>query len=184
MAEKVSFSGPNKLIIVNNGETSLDAELDIYSAWKRWVIQLNNAEFLQALRTVGGDPIGGGQEVSPYFFLMNGWQLRPYEGDHELTIEGNLYVDGGGVPFVPTIGNYTVLIRLETSSKSITTTVSVSTGSGLSTDEHEQLFALPLDAEIASAVWTQTLTGSPTGDSASAIVQRIQKLVKLLPGAL
>jgi len=184
MAEKVSFNGPSKLIIVNNGETSLDAETDIYSAWKRWVTQLNNAEFLQALRTVGGDPIGGGQEVSPYFFLLNGWRLRPYEGDHQLTVDGNLYVDGGGNPFTPTVGAYNVLVNLVTSSKSITTTVSVSTGSGLSVDEHNQLFALPLDAEVASAVWSQTLTGSPTGDSASAIVQRIQKLVKLLPGAL
>jgi len=184
MAELVSFDGLNKLIIVNDGETSLDAQSHVYSAWKRWVGGQNQANWLQALRTIAGDPIGGGQVVSPYYFLMNGWRLRPYEGDHQLTVDGNLFVDGGGNPFVPTSGSYNVLVNLNTSSKSITTTIEVSAGSGLSQEEHDQLFALPLDAEVADAVWTQTLTGNPSGDAAGAIVQRIQTLVKLLPGAL
>ncbi len=184
MPDLVSFDGPNKLIIVNDGETSLDALINIYSAWKRWTGGENQANWLQALRTIAGDPIGGGQVVSPYFFLMNGWKLRPYEGDHQLTVDGNLFVDGGGNPFVPTSGSYNVLINLNTTSKSITTTISVSTGSGLSDAESDQLFALPLDAEVADAVWSQTLTGNPSGDAAGAIVQKIQTLVKLLPGAL
>jgi len=184
MAEKVTFDGPNKLIIAKYGETSLDAKADIYSAWKRWVTGQNQAQWLQALRTIGGDPIGGSQEVSPYFFLLNGWRLRPYEGNHRLVVDGNLFVDGGGNPFVPTSGSYNVLVELQTSSKSITTTISVSTGSGLDQEEHDKLFALPLDAEIADAVWSETLSGNPSGSSASAIVQKIQQLVKLLPGAL
>jgi len=184
MAEKVTFDGLNKLIIVDNGETSLDAAIDIYSAWKRWLVADHEANWLQALRTIAGDPIGGGQVVSPYFFLLNGWQVRPYEGNHQLEVDGNLFVDGGGNPFTPTVGAYNVLATLNLSSKSITTTVSVSTGSGLSQAESDQLFALPLDAEVADAVWSKELSGYTTTGQAGQIVQKIQQLVKLLPGAL
>jgi len=184
MAELVTFDGPNKLIIINNGEEVIDAQRDVYSAWKRWLTIDYEAKWLQAMRTVAGDPIGGGQVISPYFFMMNGWRIRPYEGDHRLVVDGNLFVDGGGNPFVPTVDPYEVLVQLHTSSKSITTTVEVSAGSGLSQDEHDQLFALPSEQEITESVWSETLSGSPSGDSASAIVQKIQTLVKLLPGAL
>jgi len=54
----------------------------------------------------------------------------------------------------------------------------------LSQDEHDQLFALPLDAEVADAVWSETLSGYDTDGSAGQLVQKIQQLVKLLPGAL
>jgi len=101
-----------------------------------------------------------------------------------LTVDGNLFVDGGGNPFVPTSGSYNVLVNLNTSSKSITTTVSVSTGSGLSQAESDQLFALPLDAEVANAVWSEPLSGYTPDGQAGQIVQKIQQLVKLLPGAL
>jgi hypothetical protein len=77
-----------------------------------------------------------------------------------------------------------VLVNLNTSSKSITTTIEVSAGSGLSQDEHDQLFALPLDAEVADAVWSETISGYSIDGTAGQIVNKIQQLVKLLPGAL
>ena len=123
MAEKVTFDGPNKIIQVNFGETELSAERDVYSAWKRWVVTPPSASqvpfnsgYFDALRTVGGDPIGAGQEISPYFFLINGWRMRSWEGDHFLRVLGNLYVDeadGGGSPIVPTQGNYQIVGGIE-----------------------------------------------------------------------
>ena len=114
MAEKVTFDGPNKLIIVNDGEITLDTDSDIYGAWKRWLIEQDGptSKYLQAVRTIGGDPTVTGQFVSAYFFLMNGWRIRPYEGDHQLIINGNLYLDAGvsGGAFIPTVGDYNVLI--------------------------------------------------------------------------
>lgn len=132
---KVTFNGTNKLIIVNNGETILDVGVDIYSDWKEWFLQSDNAKYLQSLRTIGGDPTVGGQSVAPYYFLMNGWRIRPYEGNHVLTVDGNLFVDGGGNPFVSTVGNYNVLINLTTSIRAVT----IVAGSGLSEQEHTQL---------------------------------------------
>jgi hypothetical protein len=44
MADPVTFDGPNRLIIVNDGETELEAERDIYSAWKRWMFSLEKMD--------------------------------------------------------------------------------------------------------------------------------------------
>jgi hypothetical protein len=121
---KVTFDGPNKLIIVDNAITSIDVEVDLYSDWKEWMLVSDNSKYLQAFRAVGGDDLVGGQTVSGYFFLMNGWRVRPYEGDHMLVVDGNLFVDGGGNPFVPTVGNYNVLVNLQTSVNAVTSLVS------------------------------------------------------------
>lgn len=143
---QVTFDGPNKLIIVDNGVTELDATVDLYSDWKEWMLTSgsDNAKYLPAFRTTGGDELPGGQFISGYFFLTNGWRIRPYEGDHGLTIVGNLFVDGGGNPFVPTLGDYTVMVNVQTSSNSLTSVVSSGSGAGLTTEEHDHLLAIPL----------------------------------------
>lgn len=127
---KVTFDGPNKLIIVDNGETELDAQVDLYSDWKEWMLIGDNAKYLPAFRTVGGDPLVDPQEISPYYFLLNGWQIRPYEGDHMLTVEGNVFVEGGGNPFIPTLGDYTVLVNLQTSVNAVTSFLSSGSDAG------------------------------------------------------
>lgn len=116
---KVTFDGINRLILVNTGVTYLDVEADLYSAWKKWV-QQGNLQYPQALRVVGGDPITGGKFVAPFFFLTNGWKIRPWEGDHTLVIDGNLFVDEqekyGDNPVVPTLGGYTVTVIINVTS--------------------------------------------------------------------
>jgi hypothetical protein len=143
----VTFDGPNKLIIVDNGVTDLDAKIDLYSDWKEWVLTSgsDHAKYLPAFRTTGGDELPGSQFISGYFFLTNGWRIRPYEGDHGLTVLGNLFVDGGGNPFVPTLGDYTVMVNVQTSSNSLTSVVSSGSDvGGLTDEEHDQLMAVPL----------------------------------------
>lgn len=71
-------------------------------------MQDDNAKYLSAFYTLGGDPLGGGLYVASYFFLMNGWRIRPMEANHTLILEGNVSVYGGGVPVVQTLGNYNV----------------------------------------------------------------------------
>jgi hypothetical protein len=44
------------------------------------------------------------------FFLENQWRIRPYEGDHTLTVDGNLYDRLGASPYVSTLGAYNVFI--------------------------------------------------------------------------
>jgi hypothetical protein len=103
-----TFDPASKTIVVNTGVTSISA-IDLYSRWKEWFI--SNSQYLPVFRVVGGDPVGGGIFVSSYFFLINGWRIRPYEGSHTLTITGNISVDGGGDPTVPTLGSYNVIVK-------------------------------------------------------------------------
>lgn len=103
----ITFDAQNKRIVL---DTAYVEVRDIYSRWKEWV-QSGNAEYPAAFRVVGGDPIGGGIFVSSYFFLLNGWRIRPMESDHTLTLDGNISVDGGGVPVVSTLGNFNVVVQ-------------------------------------------------------------------------
>ena len=103
----ITFDSSNKRIVLDT--TSVEVR-DIYSRWKEWV-QAENAEYLAAFRVVGGDPLGSGLYVSSYFFLQNGWRIRPKELDHTLTIDGNIAVDGGGIPVVPTLGSHNVVVQ-------------------------------------------------------------------------
>ena len=89
----VTFDGPNKLMIVNPGVTEIDVKVDLYSDWKEWTLLSDNSKYLPAMSAIGGEPIGGGIFVGSTFFFLNGWKLRPYEGNHTLNVVGNLYTD-------------------------------------------------------------------------------------------
>lgn len=88
--------------------TSVTAQ-EIYVAWVDWVVLSDNAKYLPAFRSVGGDDLSGGLFIPPYYFLLNGWRVRPMEANHTLSLTGNLFVDGGGDPIVVTLGSYRVL---------------------------------------------------------------------------
>jgi hypothetical protein len=114
------FDGVNKLISTQNNVDTFST-IDLYSAWKLWVQESDNSKFVEAIFTIGGEPIGGGQSVSPYFFLNTpaGWRMQAYGRDHELKIVGNLFSVDSSLPiFIPTVG-YTVLIAIERSSSAL-----------------------------------------------------------------
>jgi hypothetical protein len=104
----ITFDAATKRIILDSAFADVK---DIYSRWKEWVQLSDNAKYLPAFRAIGGDPLGGALYVSLYTFLINGWRVRPMEADHTLVITGNISVDGGGDPVVPTIGSYRVLVQ-------------------------------------------------------------------------
>lgn len=104
----ITFDAANKRIILDS--TFVDVK-DIYSRWKEWVQTGDNSKYLPAFRAIGGDPLGAGLYISLYTFLINGWRLRPMESNHTLNIHGNITVEEGGDPVVPTIGTYKVLVQ-------------------------------------------------------------------------
>lgn len=113
------FDGPNLLVVLEQSDGDLVTALDIYSEWKSWVQSGDGAGYPAAFRAIGGDPLGGGVFAGSYFFLQtpSGWRIRPREAAHELTIDGNLFVDADGDDlFVPTLGAFQVQIQLTTSS--------------------------------------------------------------------
>jgi hypothetical protein len=105
----IVFDPINKRIILDSAYVSA---AQIYSRWKEWVTIDDNAKYDQALRVLGGDPLGGSLYAATNFFLMNGWRIRPMESDHALVITGTITVDGGGNPIVNTLGNHNVVVQL------------------------------------------------------------------------
>lgn len=121
MASKLTIDMPNRLIVAKPGVTDLDAAIDLYSDLKEdWLANANGETRMEfPVRTIGGDPLGAGLQAGAYFFLRNdlGWRIRPQEADHELVIVGNLYPESPAYDmFVPTLGAYTVAIKLERAS--------------------------------------------------------------------
>lgn len=101
----ITFDPINKRIVLDSAYVTAG---QIYSRWKEWVLTGSNSKYAQAFSVLGGDPLGGGLFVASYFFLMNGWRIRPMEANHTLILEGNIAVLGGGVPVVQTLGQFNV----------------------------------------------------------------------------
>lgn len=135
------FNGTTKIITLTTGTTTLDVR-DLYSRWKEWT-QTDGAGFLQAMSVVGGEPVDVGQGiyVTSYFFLENGWKIKPQEANHKLIVKNGILIDAaGGDPFVQTTGNYNVLIQYSQPVKSETVSIS---GSSIT------------PSEVANAVWDE-----------------------------
>lgn len=149
LRHKVTFDATNKLILVNHGVTTLNWQIDVYSAWKEWMrleSHFENPAVLPALRTVGGDNItsDGQRKLGATFFLTNGWRLKPWSGDHRLSIIGNVFTDEGDSILVPVDGDFKIVIEQTVSSLTEVITPAASGGTGQ-----------PSAQDIASAVWDQ-----------------------------
>lgn len=135
-----SIDGPGRLITLTPGTVSF-AVPALYSAWVDWVALSDNAKYLPAFRTVGGDDVDltAGTKVPAYCYLTNAWRVRPQEADHTLNVTGGvLLVDGGGDPFVNPIADFVVRVNYSQPVQAIT----VATGGG----------GGPSAADIAAAV--------------------------------
>lgn len=171
----VTFDGVNKLIICNSGTTELNVKIDLYSDWKEFSLTSDNAKYLQAFSTTGGDTLDTGVYLGDYYFLENGWKIRPYEGNHVLTVTGNLFSRDGLSPFVSTLGAYNVSIRSKYSSL---TQTAGSGGSGATANDiwNSQLegsvTAKQLLRLISSVLIGETSITS-TGDSATVIFRDV-----------
>ncbi len=105
-----------------------------------WALTSDNLKYNPAFSELGGNTIdaGAGTSVPVYGFLINTWRISPDEADHTLAVTGGIIlVDGGGDPFVDTVGDFTVRINYQQPVQAIV--VSISTGSGLSVEQDEQL---------------------------------------------
>jgi hypothetical protein len=103
---KVTFDGPNKLIIINTGVTNIDVMTEMYLPWKQWVID-EGSMYLAAFRAFGGDPTTTDQNAPYYYFLINNW--RVVATNVNVVISENLYSDNYENPYV--ITNSSVLSK-------------------------------------------------------------------------
>lgn len=147
----ITIDPANKRIILDSASVTAQA---IYVAWVDWVALSDNMKYPPAFSSVGGDDLGGGLFIPPYYFLLNGWRVRPMEANHNLTITGNLFVDGGGVPVVSTLGTYQINVNY---------TVPVQ-AQGISTSGS----TAPTSEQNADAVWAKVLED---GEAASNLMR-------------
>ena len=193
---KFIVDGPNLLLIAKPGVVSVDVQTDLYSdAKEHWLATADN-KYNFPLRTVGGDPIGGGKFAGDLYFLQNGWKIRPQEANHELLLDGNLFLDAaevGGI-FVPTLGGYTVLTTVQRSAD-VRGILTGATPPDWTATEREQIRQrLGIDgvtsspgatpslatavavASVPSSVWGTTLPGAFAAGTAAWLVDYIRKL--------
>lgn len=122
MGEKVEFDEINKIINVTlapdgNGDIFIDVKTDLYSAGKKdWVENENLRKFYFPITAVGGNPLPGSKALGSTFFLSSEWKIKPYNKNHRLTVNGNLYSDDGSDPFLNPDGKFTVRIMQQVSS--------------------------------------------------------------------
>ena len=105
--QKVAFDAYEKIIYVNEGVTTLDVKIDIYSAWKEWVLASPEyptaSTWKEAISAIGGEPLNDTLNVGSTFFLENGWRIQPFasKNPYILTVNGNIYTrEAGGNPFL------------------------------------------------------------------------------------
>jgi hypothetical protein len=146
----ITIDGASKRIALDSANHSA---AEIWSRWVDW--HADNTQWPLAFSLVGGIALGGGLFIPPYFFLLNGWRVRPMEANHTLILTGNLFVDGGGVPVVATLGTYQVNVQYTVPVQAQGIATSGSTG--------------PSASEIAAAVWANAVREmSASGNSAAA----------------
>lgn len=129
---------------------------EIYSRSCDWLATGDNAKYGAVFRQVGGDDLGSGLSIPPYFFLQGAWRIRPMEANHTLTLTGNLFVDGGGDPVTATLGNFNVLTKTVVPVQAQGISTNGSTGPSAS-DIANAVLAVLNPMNIADAVWAKTL---------------------------
>lgn len=136
----ITFDPANRRIVLDSTSTTA---AELWSRWADWVTEGDNAKWLPAFRHAGGDDLGGGLSIPNYIFLLNDWRVRPMEANHTLIITGNLFVDGGGVPVVNTLGAFNVSVQYTVPVQAQGIATGGSTG--------------PTATQIADAVWSKVL---------------------------
>ena len=112
------FNGATKVITLDSGVLTVDTlnVLDIWSRWIDWTLTGDNSKYLPSFSSVGGNDIdpSQGTSIPIYVFLENGWRIKPSEHNHVVNVAGGiLLVNGGGDPFINTIGNYQIRINYQ-----------------------------------------------------------------------
>lgn len=104
----ITIDAASKRLILDSASTTAK---ELFRAWADWMLLSDNSKYFPAFSATGGDDLGGGLSIPPYYFLLNGWRVRPMEANHTLDLVGNLFVEGGGDPIVSTLGDYRVLVK-------------------------------------------------------------------------
>lgn len=134
----ISFDGNNKIIALS-GLTTFNFHDDVYVPAINWMSLPTNMKYVAPISGSGKQPISSGVYTDSIFTILNGWklQLNGYTALQIIKIIGtvtngqdSLIEEAYGACPVITFAGYT-------------NATIVTTGSGLSTEEHNALMGLP-----------------------------------------
>ena len=167
-----SFDIDSKIIQLTN-KNDLDLK-DLYSSWKLAVgSSIAGAE--QALRVVK-EPLVGSTFIGPYYFIMNNWQIRPFDAPYVLEVSGTVVKDSS-----QTLDQFKIddLNNIVTINQVTAVDVQVAeVRAALTQAQQDHLFAIPtssLDQADISAIRAKTdnLPADPASEtSVNAVVDR------------
>lgn len=176
---KFTVDTANKLFIAKAGVTTFDVRVDLYSdAKEHWIADdaANKFTFPFINPATGRTTVQGGPEIDAvagtviptYVFLENGWRVRPDEADHVLFVTGGvLLVQGGGDPYVDTLGDFTVRVRDQQPVQAI----GVSQGAVIA----------PTQQQIRDALALAPTGGPPAAGSMDLLLLEIYRILGLDP---
>lgn len=127
------FDFDNNIIEVLSPQTDVDVQ-DLYDACREAEDSLVGIQYEKIVNASGKESLGSGVSIGITVELLD-WQLRFWSGNYIARIAGGNLVGGvGGDPVAYSPGVQVLLIQSAAS-----TVVQISTGSGLSSEEHDQL---------------------------------------------
>ena len=138
----ITFDPLTKIIQLDSHSVS---EKELWTSFINWSVLSDNLKY-----GIGMTQLGGFEPIALYIYLELGWKIRPLESDGITTVTGNILVQGGGSPIVPTLGNFNILVNRETPVKAVA--IEVNSGSGLTQEEHDKLLDIPTAEENASTL--------------------------------
>jgi hypothetical protein len=132
----IAFDGDTKLITLTSGTTFIDK--DIYDAAVDWSVLEGNMQYLLPM-----------DFVSPDYRLLNGWKLEAsgYASGTLINVTGSIVAVTGDRVAAGSIVEWDIGTTINT--------IFIASGSGLSTDEHNKLMAIPTSAENQEGLLTE-----------------------------
>lgn len=178
-----TFDGDNLYIILPN-IGSFNTQTNIYSAWKEWIRLSDNAKYSPAFDTTGGDDVGGGQLIAPYFFCRNdlGWRIKMPAANGEIVLSGNLFPRVPSISLFEQTTGFDAFLRLEVSTRAVviernTTGLTAQESSKL--DEIHKIHGLDVENDLtvtktsrSVGTLSQTINTTGTDDSAQVVISR------------
>ncbi len=150
----ITFNPATKVIQLDSFSAS---EREIWTAMVNWSLQGDNLKYGVNIMQVGGEV-----PIALYVYLTNGWRIRPKEESGTTTITGNLLTSNGDSPIIPTLGNWNILVNMETPVQAVSIKAS-STDPVAAQDIHQALDSYENKDEfkndtaaIAASVWNHS----------------------------
>lgn len=138
------FDGDDKIITVSGGASF--SMITLYREAREWEDDEANMQYVSPLDAVGKNELEPDVNTDIVYILSNGWKLQPsgYSAGETIAVEGTVITDDNTAPTVPASVGSPVTWVFKVAYSGIIT--NISTGSGLSSAEHDRLMSLPTEA--------------------------------------